>query len=439
VRGRFVVIAVLLPVLGGWLGIWQIAADPGSEIGGYWFELFLAHVAVSYLALLACYVVLGRRLWKRRLGRALLNVGAIVLAVLIVELPAALGWLDYRVLLVPKMTGGPGPHNRRLDAQLIAVRPAHDHYIERQPGDDVFGLAIPITRIYETEYRFDKNGFRNPSDLDRAKVVLLGDSFAEGYKTPQEEICATQLGRLLGLEVANLAQCDFGPRQELVTLQRFGVKLSPDMVVWFFYEGNDLHDIGEYDRVMRDWEGFVQEDNGFRNRCFSLNALEILAFRLDQLRSRESDLARRRSGVLPHPTATQQKTIYFGTPPYALSQNELGLLAKLHEILLAADRLCEQHGIRFVVANVPVKLRVYRDLCRFPEDSEVTQWVLNDVPQRLQRWCQEVDVPYIDLTPALQAAAGSGKPVYLPDDMHWSAQGHGVVAEEIAKFVRSVF
>jgi len=442
VRSRFVVIVILLLVLGGWYGVLRIAADPGGDIGRYWYELFLAHVAVSYLALLACYVVLGRDRWKTRLKKAVLSVAAVLAAMLLVELPAVLGWVDYRVVLVPKMAGGPGPHNRRFDKELIAVRPAYDHFIERQPGDDVIGLAIPARPIYETEFRFDQNGFRNESDLDRATVVLLGDSFIEGYKTPQEDICSSQLARLLDTKVANLGQCGFGPPHELAALRRYGLKLSPEVVVWFFFEGNDLQNIDHYQGAVRDWEGFVRSENAYRCRSFWLGTLEIVAFRLDQLRTQESALARRRSGLLLDAQGAESEKIYFGVPPFAVSAHELDLFAKLEKILWAARGLCQRNGIRFLVVNVPTKLRVYQDLCRFPDDSDVPHWTLNDVPDRLAAWCDEAGIAYVDLTSAMKAAAltsatGRGGPVYLPDDPHWSARGHAVVAGEIARWIRA--
>jgi hypothetical protein len=88
-----------------------------------------------------------------------------------------------------------------------------------------------------------------------------------------------------------------------------------------------------------------------------------------------------------------------------------------------------------IVAHVPTKGRVCRDLCTFPTDSDVPHWQFNDLPERVGAWCKRAGVEYLDLTPVLEAAARQGKLVYLVDDPHWTAEGHAVVAEEVARRV----
>lgn len=80
-------------------------------------------------------------------------------------------------------------------------------------------------------------------DLEKATVVLLGDSFIEGYKVTQEEIVSNQLSQLIDVEVSNLGQSDYGPEHELAVLYQIGLDLEPSVVVRFFFEGNDLYDL----------------------------------------------------------------------------------------------------------------------------------------------------------------------------------------------------
>jgi PAS domain S-box-containing protein len=42
------------------------------------------------------------------------------------------------------------------------------------------------------------------------------------------------------------------------------------------------------------------------------------------------------------------------------------------------------------------------------------------------------DIEYLDLTPALKSAARKNVLVFLPDDTHWSGEGHQVVAETLS-------
>ena len=183
-------------------------------VGALWYELALGHAALTYLAALACYVLWDISTWRRRLARCALNVAALLLAAGLVELPAAVGLLDYRAVLIPHGLGGDGPHNRLADRELIYRHHPHARFVHCQAGDYAAGMAIPRTPRYRAECICDANGFRNARDFTQANVVLLGDSFVEGYNVTQSEICSEQLAsRLAGQTVCNLALCGYGPQQ----------------------------------------------------------------------------------------------------------------------------------------------------------------------------------------------------------------------------------
>ncbi len=71
-------------------------------------------------------------------------MAAILLAAALIELPALVGLIDYRRVLVPRVMGGSGPHNRQLDPELVYRHLPHDHFIHQQVGDSAAGLAIPV-------------------------------------------------------------------------------------------------------------------------------------------------------------------------------------------------------------------------------------------------------------------------------------------------------
>ncbi|MFN8374110.1 MAG: hypothetical protein U0694_14690 [Anaerolineae bacterium] len=49
----------------------------------------------------------------------------------------------------------------------------------------------------------------------------------------------------------------------------------------------------------------------------------------------------------------------------------------------------------------------------------------------------ESGMQFIDLVPALQAAALTGDPTYYTYDSHWSTRGHQVAGETIAQYIQS--
>jgi len=53
----------------------------------------------------------------------------------------------------------------------------------------------------------------------------------------------------------------------------------------------------------------------------------------------------------------------------------------------------------------------------------------------MRRLCDDLDIPLLDVTSALQARFEQGENVYFPDDSHINETGHAVVAEALAAFL----
>lgn len=91
-------------------------------------------------------------------------------------------------------------------------------------------------------YRTDEHGFHNPPGLwsgQASRLVLVGDSFVQGNCVPSDGNIAAWLGKL-GDRVLNLGVDGSGPLVELAILREYVEPLTPETVLWFYYEGNDL-------------------------------------------------------------------------------------------------------------------------------------------------------------------------------------------------------
>jgi hypothetical protein len=100
-------------------------------------------------------------------------------------------------------------------------------------------------------------------------------------------------------------------------------------------------------------------------------------------------------------------------------------------MLEEAYRLCRERGIRFVVVFAPERHRVYDGLPTVLEVSqEVNQWIVNDLPERLRATVTDIspDISYVDLTAIFRAEVEKGAVVFLPDDTHWTVEGHRIAA-----------
>ena len=92
-------------------------------------------------------------------------------------------------------------------------------------------------------YQTDRHGFNNPDeqwDL-QAEIGMVGDSFAHGSCVPREQNMATLLNTQFG-SVLNLGVGGFGPLLELAALTEYIQPLQPPVVLWMFFEGNDLNE-----------------------------------------------------------------------------------------------------------------------------------------------------------------------------------------------------
>ncbi len=102
-------------------------------------------------------------------------------------------------------------------------------------------------RVYrDVEFITDQYGFRNypVADNDSFDIIALGDSYTYGSGTTQDSIWTSQLEKISGLSVYNLATPG-GPWAELMNLQlelpRIKLKKNAK-VIWMLFSGNDLVD-----------------------------------------------------------------------------------------------------------------------------------------------------------------------------------------------------
>ena len=94
-------------------------------------------------------------------------------------------------------------------------------------------------------YRSDRRGFNNPDsawDSPHLDVVALGDSFAHGYCVPDDRNFVTLIRRHHPATL-NLGMAGDGPLLMLATLVELAAPRTPRIVLWFYYEGDDLADL----------------------------------------------------------------------------------------------------------------------------------------------------------------------------------------------------
>ncbi len=422
--------------IGLWL-LWSLTSAGDLE-WGLWRRYSAATAGLNLVGsaaiVAAAYLWAGRGRLLDRVARVGLVAGSTGFALAALEVPAALGH-DY------SRTFGTADNDTWLqlatgvnsrDDQLIHVHQPHSRYQGAVVGNLV-RLGIPSAVPYRVDVAYDRNGFRNDRDHDRADVVVIGDSFVEGAETPQPQTMVSEIGRQLGVTAVNLGQSNYGPQQELVVLERYGLPLAPGLVVWCFFGGNDMIDAAGYDWRLAHLDDLTAPP-GFGGRSFSRNALRALVRVTTLPRRVETDVARRHAAVYAPPGGTPQR-IYLDTneEPWTARQWDL-----VTQTLLRARDLTRQAEAAFLLVYIPRKLRVYQGFLQSEPGAFAETWQPNDLPDALGAWSREHGIDYLDATAPLRAAVAAGESVYLPDDVHWNAAGHRVVATAVAARARQM-
>src|SRR4051812_29650409 len=78
------------------------------------------------------------------------------------------------------------------------------------------------------------------------RIVVLGDSFVEGAEVAVDRTITRQLEQILNAQgspptqVVNAGVRAFGTGQEYLLMQNEALKYQPDLILFFFYDGNDI-------------------------------------------------------------------------------------------------------------------------------------------------------------------------------------------------------
>jgi hypothetical protein len=359
----------------------------------------------------ALWLARGRR-GELAKGFAVTSAAAILL-VGVLETLVLVHLVDFRVLF-----GTPAAQPWSHPGNLVDPTLLHLH----QPHDDFVWDGV--------RYQYDQHGFRNRPDPRTADVVVVGDSFIEGWGVTADELATSRLAADLRRPVMNLGQSWYGPQQELEVLRRYGLPLHPQACVWAFFEGNDLQDVERYEKALPVWPELSRRNHSFALRSFTRNALYAL----------RRFVGKGATGTLAYPSGLFQASggqavrMYFEYKSHRLSPKEEAALKEVRGVLAEAGHLCRRQGARFLVVFVPSKDRVYLDHTRFAAGAEPLRWDKNDLPGRLASIVRQAapEGEFLDLTPAFRARAAKGEVLYFPQDSHWSPLGHTAAADAIA-------
>lgn len=98
-------------------------------------------------------------------------------------------------------------------------------------------------------------------------------------------------------------------------------------------------------------------------------------------------------------------------------------------------------GATLRIAYAPSRAAVYAEdwsATRRKYGLSAEAWDVHRVASKLSDICERSGIPFLDLTPMLQAAAELGRDgerVYFKRDGHWTPEGNARVAQALARFL----
>lgn len=331
----------------------------------------------------------------------------------------------------------------------------------------------------------DQAGFRNASALQKADLVILGDSQSYGFGLDAKSAWPERLKEISGqgLSVYNMALPGYGPVQQLLLMDR-ALAMRPKRIIYAFYAGNDFYEAYAmvYDSQKRPDLKTAQPDV-----LKSISEAENRKKILDEIKSHENACGvlvesaprkgmkdwiashskiyglfravyrvyRKQTNLTASGMAAQEtdpgKCLYFGrgrlktffTPRYrltGLSKKDPRIREGFQITLRAIAGMAEKaaaSGTIFGVLVIPTKETVfYRKVLGAQSEvpAEYRELAESEIfyLENLTRFLSDRKIPFKQLLPDFENSLNSGtQPYFDSSDNHLSEAGQRLTAQEV--------
>ena len=279
-------------------------------------------------------------------------------------------------------------------------------------------------------YESDEHGFHNPKGVwssEQIDVVGLGDSFTQGYCVASDTNFVALIRRHYP-RTLNLGINGQGPLMMLATLRDYGPPLKAKVVLWFFYEGNDLSDLsGEKQSpllmhyLQSDFsQPLLQRQTDIDQALAAFIQTQIASFMLKG-KQQEAFGKKIRNAMFPLEELVKLSPLRQRVGlVYGDRKEPMGLLDKA---LREGKKAVESWGGKLYFVYLPERTR-YTNLTSAMHARE-----------QVLRTVRNVGLPLIDIYNAFRAQ--SDPLAFFPFRRlgHYNEEGHRLVAEEVLRFI----
>jgi hypothetical protein len=331
--------------------------------------------------------------------------------------------------------------------------------------------SIPV--IYNSQgWRDTEHSVQKPGD--KTRIVVLGDSFMEGYSVRLEDLMSKRLEHLSDIEgykteVINLGVGGYGTLQQYLVYKKVGRLYQPDIVLLGFYFGNDLRDnsyeLGsmflnrtsiklssrpflrhtelpawritqvDYDGAMSRYTSHKEREKTLTETIAEKSALFVTAHEVyKKIKARYQSMSIQDENSTKR--ALERHLAQFGQY-YCDEPAEYKRAWEITgAIIQKLDQVVSEDGAELVVFTVPALNEVDPSIIRNLENQNMSTPALcvEAAPSylRLMRLLDELDVTYLDLLPDFRRAMRQDSvELFRRSDAHWNELGHDLAAKKI--------
>lgn len=290
----------------------------------------------------------------------------------------------------------------------------------------------------------DEYGFCNPPGLV-SDIIVLGDSFAWCYEVKPTEIWVAQL------HAYSLGTNGTGPQAYLQLLKRYGLSRKPKLVILNIYAGNDLFDAAAYEAYRTRWKDVEAppcslppalcsmyrslKDGFVGRRSYAFNTIvHTLRVMRDEYHTGSAEAPQ--PNLLYHIGDTASNIDNDGNL-VRIASGDIPDFSLFDKPLDEFAELAKAHGFQALITYTPMEFSVYSEQIVF-DDAKRTfsrgQILAFGEDQRnyLGSAAKERNIPFLDLTSALRTKSD----LYFHRNLHWTPEGHRVVAEAVRRELR---
>ena len=327
-----------------------------------------------------------------------------------------------------------------FDPQIQAGSCQYDEILgwEHKPNFD----GIRVTKEFETHIKINSKGLRDKNyDYEKPdgvkRIVVLGDSFAEGAQVEENERFTEVLENSLlkNSQIINTGVSGYGNDQELLFLKNEGMKYNPDMVLVAFFAGNDVRDNMENATTWDPTQGrpvFILNDNELtltnvpvprkkekvaffmRFKRYMARHFHSYAFISTKISMNPNllnffkKIGIAEKGIMPRGEQALKRRLELDPFGWNLTK------AILNEI----NTVAETNNLKTMIVIIPTREQVNKN-----GDSELNGALVD--------FGKENNISVLDLLPEFREHAKNGEQLYFKIDGHWNANGHKLAAELI--------